>query len=112
MVEKRFEIRTILNNIPENLKTAVINYPGLAPFKAEICDINSEGMAFISIGVLDKKLEDGKEISVRFDRMNFDLKGKTIYSYPIVEARQRIGVLFKNKNDMIEYNKMLKDAGY
>ena len=110
MDEKRLEIRTNLKTFPDSLKSVVIKYPGYAPIHATTCDINSEGMAFISIGELTEKLENGKDIAVWFNCLNKDLKGKTIYSYPIVESRQRIGVLFKNKNDIMEYNKVLSNS--
>ncbi len=110
MDERRLEVRMVLETVPENLKNVVIKYPGLKPISATTVDVNSMGMAFISKEKVDMNVEIGQQVIISFECMNSDVKGNTVYSYPIPDARFRIGVLFKNDKSIKQYYKILKDA--
>ncbi len=108
--ERRQEERTMLGSIPDDLKDVLIKYPGSRPFPATTVDVSSIGMAFISNDKIENNLEIGKQVTIRFNCINSDIKGSTVYCYPIPDSRKRIGVLFKNEKSIRRYYKMLKIA--
>jgi|GEM_PF-5226307 hypothetical protein len=110
MEERRQEIRRILEAVPDSIKDVIIKYQGCKPLSAVTVDVNSMGMAFISKDKSGLNIDIGAKAHIRFDMLNLDLNGDTVYSYPLPDERLRIGVLFKSEKSIKQYYKILDEA--
>lgn len=108
MEERRTEIRTIFDAIPEKMKRIQIKASASKIYSALIVDISFLGMACISHDKTDKELEPGKQMDVYFEMLKSNVKAKIVYCYPIDEARTRIGLLLLDDKSLKKYYNLLE----
>ncbi len=110
MEERRQEIRTILDSMPDSMKKVEIKPDGMKNCPAVTVDISSIGMAFMTTGKPERNLEIGSQVVIHFNEPNYTLKANVVYSYPVLDSYSRIGVLFKKDNAIKQFYKMLDKA--
>jgi hypothetical protein len=108
--ERRQEIRTLYDSIPEAMKNIQVKSGMFKNYTAITVDISSLGLAFVTSDLVENDLTPGQQVTVHFDKSNSTVKANIVYSYPIADSRVRIGVIFKDEKSMQDYYKFLQKS--
>jgi hypothetical protein len=106
--ERRQEIRTLYDSIPAAMKELQVKSGMFKTYHAATVDISSLGLAFVTSDKVESDLTPGQQITIHFE--NLTIKANIVYSYPIADARVRIGVIFKDEQSMKQYYKFLQKS--
>ncbi len=110
MEERRKEIRTMFDTIPEEIRELKIKTGLFKDHPVSTVDISSIGMAFIAEEAIYEEIKNTKNIFVCFTNPNRSIKAKTVYAYPIVNSKVRIGIIFEEDGSIRQYHDILKKS--
>jgi|GEM_PF-889467 len=112
--ERRKEDRIPLDKLPDNLKIIYFKLGDFGEFSAKTINASKSGLAFVSLGIFEKELKGGNQITIKIKPQNIKLKAELVYANKIFIDEigldlLKFGIKFSKTRALNKYQKLLAD---